>query len=341
VRGIAALAVAIPHYLMSRPSNIGSDLAEYIAIISVEVFFTLSGFVLARQILLCLERGDFATISIFYIRRAIRTIPPYLLVLIAVSFLTSNLFTIDFFKYAFFVRNLFSVNDVNDYFAVSWSMAVEEWFYVVFPASMIVLHKIFRSPIRSVLIFIGFFILLKLVLMVVATEYFDHVRRIAGLRLDAIAFGFLLYNLLALRATRLGNVAGIGILVGTVILAFLLVQSLSAIYMDSRPDLNMVFVSAAPVFGCGVLVTALHWQGFVESRPIIRLPCLYLGRLSYVIYLAHTPLIILMKDTLALDIRIGMPLYVVVLLAVCWGFCEYVEKPLLAMRPNYSPAEKR
>ena len=48
VRGLAALGVAVPHYLMVR--GIGGNAAEIVSILAVEVFFVLSGFVLGPQL---------------------------------------------------------------------------------------------------------------------------------------------------------------------------------------------------------------------------------------------------------------------------------------------------
>ena len=55
LRGLAAFSVAIPHYLTLNVAD--SALADAIAITSVEVFFVLSGFVLAPQILTMIIGG--------------------------------------------------------------------------------------------------------------------------------------------------------------------------------------------------------------------------------------------------------------------------------------------
>src|ERR1700704_6219699 len=133
IRGIAAFSVAVPHYLM-----LGSDApaAEVTSVLAVEIFFALSGFVLAPQILFCMQRRHWGDVGIFLVRRWMRTIPPYLFALILISTMAGELFSADFFRYAFYVQNLFQQANLNDYYSIAWSLSVEEWFYVSLPAIM-------------------------------------------------------------------------------------------------------------------------------------------------------------------------------------------------------------
>src|SRR5712691_3580462 len=94
LRGLAAFSVAIPHYLILNVA--GSTLADAIAVTGVEVFFVLSGFVLAPQILTVVGGGPIRSLRIFIIRRWMRTIPPYLIALTLVAVLTDELLTFDF-----------------------------------------------------------------------------------------------------------------------------------------------------------------------------------------------------------------------------------------------------
>src|SRR5437016_12393706 len=94
VRGGAAFAVAIPHFFMAKGLFVG--VCESISIVAVEVFFILSGFVLAPQLLFCFGKGDLGSLKIFYLRRWMRTIPPYLLALVLISGIYGELFSADF-----------------------------------------------------------------------------------------------------------------------------------------------------------------------------------------------------------------------------------------------------
>src|SRR5947209_8383402 len=85
LRGMAALSVAIPHFFMSKYP--GNPTLEFISVLGVEVFFILSGFVLAPQILFCLQEQTARRFGIFVIRRWMRTLPPYIVALTVVAIL--------------------------------------------------------------------------------------------------------------------------------------------------------------------------------------------------------------------------------------------------------------
>src|SRR5260370_5468036 len=96
LRGLAAFGVALPHYLTLNAW--GHLLAEAVADTGVEVFFVLSGFVLAPQILTMVVGGPFRNLRIFLIRRWMRTIPPYLIALVLTAAITGGLLTSDFLR---------------------------------------------------------------------------------------------------------------------------------------------------------------------------------------------------------------------------------------------------
>ncbi len=127
--------------------------------LGVGFFFVLSGFLITY--LLEKERVKTGTVSLknFYIRRVLRIWPLYFLVLgiiIAISFLFQGF---DLYKtmvdwkevlyHIFFAGNIFRSfqGTSNEMIAIFWSIAVEEQFYLVWPA----IFKFFRKYIVSVL----------------------------------------------------------------------------------------------------------------------------------------------------------------------------------------------
>ena len=79
---------------------------EYLSLLFVEFFFILSGFVLYPQLMKISENKD--NLFIFYKRRWIRTLPLYIIILLIVSALTSELLSVDFLKYFFFYSKNYS-----------------------------------------------------------------------------------------------------------------------------------------------------------------------------------------------------------------------------------------
>jgi peptidoglycan/LPS O-acetylase OafA/YrhL len=147
LRGLAALSVTIPHFFMYQ--HMGERLAEAISILGVEVFFVLSGYVLAPQIIFfVVERPNVRNLGIFWVRRWMRTIPAYLIALLLISAITHELWSADFFRYAFYVQNFTRQSNASDYFLVAWSLSVEEWFYLLFPPFFIAVAAV--VPHRSI-----------------------------------------------------------------------------------------------------------------------------------------------------------------------------------------------
>src|SRR5476651_391372 len=135
MRGLAALFVAVSHFFIYQ--EIWSTGFEAISVLAVEVFFVLSGFVLAPQIIACVQAGRARPVAIFLVRRWMRTVPPFLVALACMSALTPNLQIGDLVRYGLYVQNLFSQSNHYDYFPVAWSLSVEEWFYLTFPALLV------------------------------------------------------------------------------------------------------------------------------------------------------------------------------------------------------------
>ena len=120
-RGFCGYGVAFCHLqaFVFKNSQI-----EYLSLLFVEFFFILSGFVLYPQLIKILENKD--NLFIFYKRRWIRTLPLYVIILLVVSALTSELLSYDFFKYLFFVQKIIPNFISNDYYPVAWSLSIEE-----------------------------------------------------------------------------------------------------------------------------------------------------------------------------------------------------------------------
>ena len=201
LRGAAAFAVAIPHYLTANAPF--QPFAEAFAIAGVEVFFVLSGFVLAPQIVDWVVGKPWRNLGVFLIRRWLRTIPPYVVALTAIATLTGNLMTADFVRYLFYVENLFHSANAVDFYPVAWSLAVEEWFYVLFaPALFVVALALGRSDRRLAAIF-GILVILAVAALRLGFAPHDwdlNVRRVTLFRINSIVWGFLLYLALEWRA---------------------------------------------------------------------------------------------------------------------------------------------
>ncbi|MFN0293151.1 acyltransferase family protein [Pedobacter helvus] len=153
IRGLAAIIVVISHipyrinsnsYLYLKP--LGSLITN--AQIAVYIFFTLSGFLITKLIL---KERDFSLKS-FYLKRLYRIWPLYFLIFFLNFFVvfpfisrSNNFNHYSFLQHLFFLSN-FNIYDihVNKYlvfspFNITWSVAIEEQFYLFWPLIFIFL----------------------------------------------------------------------------------------------------------------------------------------------------------------------------------------------------------
>ena len=197
LRFFSAIFVVIFHFfIINFHYNINF---EIISSIAVEIFFVLSGFVLAPQLLNFFKLNKKKYLKIFLLRRGLRTIPAFWISLIFMSLIIYEFNFYDFFLYALFVQNLF--NNINnfDYFIIAWSLSIEEWFYLIFPIYIIYFSKIFKKikinkPIFFSLLFIIFFYLLKIFHYSGIDNWGETERKIVIFRLDSICYGFILFH---------------------------------------------------------------------------------------------------------------------------------------------------
>ena len=131
LRTLAILLVLLAHYpktgngLLTRALNLGWT--------GVDLFFVLSGYLIAGQLFKSLAEGEQVGYGGFYLRRLLRTLPTYYVVL-GVYFLLSPA---PGWKYLVFLQNF----DNPKTFAPSWSLCVEEQFYLVFPLFVWLFHR--------------------------------------------------------------------------------------------------------------------------------------------------------------------------------------------------------
>lgn len=326
VRGIAALSVAIPHFFLFQDYK--SDVLEFISIVAVEVFFVLSGVVLAPQLMRCVRSGSLSDVRVFYLRRWMRTLPPYIIVLAGMAIVADNVATAEFFRYLFFVRNFVSVSDAGDFFMPAWSLAVEEWFYFIFPVFLVALTRANVRPVAAAMVFLATFLVAKIVASALFPELFANARRIVVLRVDAICFGFLLSFAIGAIADPKRRIAPWA--------AVACALSLALAYAAAQLHQVMLFVYAAAIFAATLIALSARIEGAFRIHPLVTRITSFLATTSYMVYLVHVLLIIVLARTLdQVAIPARFAIYLVALLSFCWLFYLFVESPILKARPKY------
>jgi peptidoglycan/LPS O-acetylase OafA/YrhL/lysophospholipase L1-like esterase len=342
LRGAAAFAVAIPHYLtINAPFQ---PFAEAVAIAGVEVFFVLSGFVLAPQIIDWVVGKPWRNLGVFLVRRWLRTIPPYVVALAVIAVMTGNLMTADTLRYLFYVENLFRSANHVDFYPVAWSLAVEEWYYVLFAPLLFLVGRSIRRGDRGMEVgFAALFILIVASLRFsIAPQDWDlDVRRVTLFRIDSIVWGFLLYlalenrPLLALKTT--GGSRSFALLGAVLVAATAFELSIALLAVQGSASAQAAFPYASALFGMVCVGFFRQADQAFKGRRIAAFS-FYIGRISYSAYLFHIVIVTVLKPRIG-----GWPLtaqlafYLAIVCAFCSLFWRGFERPILIARPEYWP----
>ena len=340
LRGSAAFAVAIPHYLTTNAPF--QPLAEALAIAGVEVFFVLSGFVLAPQIVDWVMGKPRRNLGVFLARRWMRTIPPYVVALLAVAILTGNILTRDCLRYLLYVENLFTFANRTDFYPVAWSLAVEEWFYLLFAPIMFgVGWLLARSNRRMEATFA------IVVILVVAGLRFRfapidwdlNVRRVTMFRIDSIVWGFLLF--LAFERWSLpasSRLAGPRLLIALAVffsISITLELWVAIVALQGSAVAREAFPYSSALFGM-TLVGAFSLADRAYRGRIVREFSFFIGRISYSVYLFHIIVVMALKPKIASwPLAAQLALYCFLICSFSAIFWSGFERPILAARPQY------
>lgn len=340
LRGIAALSVAIPHFFMSKYP--GNPTLEFVSVFGVEVFFILSGFVLAPQILFCLEAQTARRFGIFVVRRWMRTLPPYIVALTVVAILSHTLFGPMYFKYLLFIQNLVTIDLPNDYFAIAWSLSVEEWFYIVFPIYMIAARYLRLSVNTSLLVFFALFFSIRIGGALLHPEWHMLARRLVMFRLDSIAFGFALY--VFIRNSTPGRLHILKRIIVPVTAACIAGVSIHGYLLTGGTSTvsQLAFFYSAPAAAATLLLLFYFSNDMLFKGRMTAGASSLAGELSYDIYLFHLPIIIVIEQRLAgLGLINQFAIFLASLLAVSFLMRMLFEQPILDARPRYERAPRR
>jgi len=103
----------------------------------VDIFFVLSGFLIGRQVLAPLARGEKLDFARFYARRAYRILPAFAVVLAIYLLWPAGREApglAPWWQFATFALNFTIDYSTQQAFSHAWSLCVEEHFYLLFPA---------------------------------------------------------------------------------------------------------------------------------------------------------------------------------------------------------------
>lgn len=203
LRCCAILFVIIGHSTTLLPLSVGYYV-NFLYFDGVGMFYVLSGFLIGGILIKQIEKGDVAPKALFgfWVRRWYRTLPAYYLVLIILIILeicfNSNFQYLKTGRYFYFSQNLF-YEQPYWLFPESWSLSVEEWFYVLIPILIFTLIGIRAFSKKHAVTFTVIFIIVTVTAFrlyrysnIAITDYsvWDlQFRKQVFTRLDSLMFG--------------------------------------------------------------------------------------------------------------------------------------------------------
>ena len=295
--------------------------------IGVDVFFVISGFLITGLLLGDIAKHARVRFLNFYARRAQRILPAATVVIVVtcvasialLGIIQARSVLVDGVWAVFFGANMHFASVGTNYFAAStstsplqhyWSLAVEEQFYLVWPAVLGIVALVFRKkgvvghvprvPIAVTLAVVGG---ISLFLSVVQTAsnptaaYFSTIDRTWELAVGA---------LLAVALPWLGKIpAALRSALSWSGLVAIITAALFFTAATAIPGYNALL----PVLGCAALLVGGVGKPRYGAHSLLSIrPMRYLGDISYSLYLWHWPILIIAaayggaRDTLSIRV---------------------------------------
>jgi peptidoglycan/LPS O-acetylase OafA/YrhL len=314
----------------------------------VTVFFFLSGFLITTLLRREFDKTGSVSLRKFYVRRALRILPPFYLVLfaasalVAVGVVAAPVKTEAVLAQALHYANYRIVLHGYDGFApgtaVYWSLAVEEHFYLLFPLLYLSLRKREVSQAGQAWtlgVLCALILCWRCVLVYGLNSSVDRTYIASDTRFDSILFGCALavFGNPMLDAPRIRD----GIWKVVLLPLGLLGLLASFLIRDGgfRETLRYTLQGLAliPVFVCAMRFPTWGLMKVLNYRPVA-----FVGVLSYSLYLIHQ--VVLFALTPILEPRFGALanalLGLALSLALAWLMHVCVELPFARLRKRFS-----
>ena len=324
LRGIAVLAVVLFHVSHSAlPGGFAG----------VDIFFVISGYLITQILLRDMAAGAFR-LRDFYARRVRRLFPALFTVLaftlvgglvILPPKLLSELVYSQFFT-TLFLSN-FAFARLADYFDSAsnlkpllhtWSLGVEEQFYLVFPLLLLGLRRFSRRFLWPVLAGLALLSLLaEQMTMRPEAAFYLPTTRAFELLIGALTVWAQGRLTLSEKTKRVLSLLGIGLLIA------------SLIVLNDRVPFPGLWALPSCLGAALLLISKDGWGNKLISAP----PLVWTGDISYSLYLWHWPLLVFARIVLGEAWWIALAV-VIAAFGLAALSRRYIEQPFLEKRPR-------
>jgi peptidoglycan/LPS O-acetylase OafA/YrhL len=324
LRGIAVLSVLFFHYNVFNLHG---------GFIGVDIFFVLSGYLITLIILN--EKESFSYLK-FYERRVRRLLPAFYLMLAVVAFscyiillpYDLKITGISIASSSFFLSNLWFFKSTGGYFDIpssnlpllhTWSLAIEEQYYLLYPGFIILLHRSFsKRNIFKILL------CLLIVSLLVSQLTLNHNHNFSFYLTPSRAWELLLGGLFALDflpTPQKKYVINFFPFLGLVLITVAIINFSES---TTFPGINALL----PCIGTALILFASPEKAvvnrYLSNMIIMRL----FGKISYSLYLWHWPIFVLAQYYLMRNMN-NKEKWVCIFISLIMAFFsfKYIETP--------------
>ena len=268
--------------------------------VGVDVFFVISGYLIGSMIIDEVSAGRFSLLA-FYERRVRRILPALAVMMLVVSvFAYVYMLPNELQRYAnsllaatFSVSNFYFASNSGYFMPAAttfpllhtWSLAIEEQFYIFLPLLVLLVHRLWRRGLWLVLLaatLLSLALSVRSALQGPPSDFY-----MPQLRAWELLLGTLIaWNRLPAPRAKIwregASVVGI---------VLIIVAATTLTSWTPFPG----YAALVPCVGTALIIAAGRWGDSLVARALSLPPLVFLGRISYSLYLWHWPIFVFIK----------------------------------------------
>lgn len=258
----------------------------------VSIFFVLTGFLISLNLLKIFDTNKikYANVKIFWFKRIIRTYPLYFFMLIfmgGMHFLTTKTIPENYVYYFGYFQNINWVHP--SFYGELWSLAIQEWFYFLFPLALYGLNYINVKNKKYLIIGVTLACIILVTIFRISKiniynytdiSYWDlNLRKQVATRFDSMLYGSIMAYILLNWTNFFKKNANKFLYIGL----FLLILN-KFLFLENWWYTNYLNLSIAPI-GAALLLPFFYSIKF--NLKIVNKIIFQISAISYAMYLVH------------------------------------------------------
>lgn len=276
--------------------------------VGVDIFFVISGFLITSLIVRDLEKGKFSLWR-FYRRRVVRIFPALLLVILATliagyflllpseisdlaaSSVSALAFVSNF--HFFFTADYFGAAAESTPLLHTWSLAVEEQFYIFYPFMLLLLWRWRPGSVRWVVLgcaILSFFVALGFAAYRPTASFYLLPARAWELGIGSLVALGMYPQAPSERARQLSSLTGLAIII-------------ASLFFIESGALFPAPLAIFPTIGTALLIA--YGKDAITARFLALPPAQWIGNVSFSLYLWHWPVITFYRLRSGNDLSLG------------------------------------